>query len=192
METVTVKKVHLSVNDQCTILKAYKRLLGGAPIEKLGLDDYQYQYLDLMSKAVNSGKTGSQIAQETGLPSGFCCDFRKAKMSYSQITKAARTYKISKVAAKILQRDYGVETTARKIKLGIADALEMKLAGRSKHYILRKGVSEVTYRRMERFEKFVECGVPAEEIAKNLSLSINTTEKMIAMKEKAKMKAKML
>jgi hypothetical protein len=192
METVTAKKAYLSVNDQRTILKAYKHFLGGTPIEKLGLNDYQYQYLDLLSKAVSSGKTGSQISQETGLPAGFCCDFRKAKMSYSRITKEARTHKISEIAAKILQRDYGVETTARKIKPGIADAMEMKLAGRSKHYILRKGVSEVTYRRMERFEKLVECGVPAEEIARSLSLSINTTEKLIAMKEKAKIKAKTL
>lgn len=145
-----------------------------------------------MSKAVISGKTGSQISQETGLPAGFCCDFRKAKMSYSQITKEARTYKISKVAAKILRRDYGVETTARKIKLGISDALEMKLAGKSRYYILRKGVSEVTFRRMERLENFVERGVPAEEIAKNLSLSVSTTEKLIKMIEKAKIKAKML
>jgi hypothetical protein len=192
METVMVKKVHLSVNDQHAILRAYKRLLGGAPIEKLGLDDFQHKYLDLMSKAVSSGKTGSQISQETGLPVGFCCDFRKAKMSFSQITKRARTYKINKVAAKILQRDYGIETTDRKIKFGILDALEMKLAGKSRYYILRKGVSKVTYRRMERFENFVERGVPAEEIAKNLSLSVNTTEKLIRMIEKAKIKAKML
>lgn len=53
-------------------------------------------------------------------------------------------------------------------------------------------MSEVTFRRMERFEKLVECGVPAEEIARSLSLSINTTEKLIAMKEKAKIKAKTL
>ena len=72
-------KIHLSITDQRAILAAYKLYLGGKPVEALSLNDYQLEIFKILTKLVASGKTGTQISQETGINVSFCCDMKGAR-----------------------------------------------------------------------------------------------------------------
>lgn len=175
-------KVRLSITDQRAILAAYKLYLGGKPVEALGLNDYQLEIFEVLAKLVTSGKTGTQISQETGINVSFCCDMKEARNRFRRYSKDAKSYytKTGREALNAIHREYGTKVDAPRNKTP-SEVYRMILNRQRVSHV--QGISGIIIGKVKRFQEMQKNGASVSEISLTTGISENEVRKMIRIKK---------
>ena len=181
----------MEAEDTKTVLTAYKQYLAGKHVEELNLDSWQREVFSAISRGVASGKSGSQISMETGYNATLCCDFRKIKQHFHRDLKASKNYstKTGKEAITRLQTEYGMKVATSKQK-SIYEVLQMALNYEKISHV--KGISDLTVRKVRKFQEMHKKGASVPEMSLALGISENEVEKMIRIKREKEQKFKVL
>lgn len=170
--------VRITKDDTDAILDAYKQHLAGKPIKDLDLDKYQYEVFENIIRRVASGKTGTQISQETGYNAFICCEFRSLQYRLRRDIKEAkgRSTKTGIAAAQRLKDVYGVDIIEQQQK-DLSEILRAVLAGGKTSCVPLAAAVKV--------EKFLKM-YKKKATVKEMSVTLGITEKYILEMRKIK------
>lgn len=178
-----VMSVRMSLEDKNAILSAYRQNLAGRPLEELELDPYQKEALVELSKAVSTGRSCTQISQETGYRTSFVSDMKLLRYRYRRDMKASKLCysKTGQAAIVKLQLVYGMNVITPK-KRDIFEAWQMVLDGEKIWKV--RGIPEAVSKKIRSLKNLLSAGATVEEISQVLNISEEDVKKLVRMRKK--------